>query len=109
MTKKVVKLVDLTARSEVELPSGRTVEVKPLDAAGYELLKELSDTQDDAKLWQLAALALPTATPEETRALTAKQCTVVLALAREMVEMVETLMGNVQAPPPSPAAEPPSE
>lgn len=101
---KKILLADVEQPLEpIVLPDGKTeLRVHPLNAPGYEILREYEKTGDQMLMYQLAELILPGASAEQIRNLTGRQLSVVIAHASRQIEMVEELIAGKDAPAPAP-------
>lgn len=83
--KAVLNLKDIPTpeRPKVELLSGRSVSVAPLDGEVAALYREYAASGNGLLLWDIVALLLPDATKDEVRALTIDQCGAVVKLSAE--------------------------
>lgn len=94
------KILDLGAvRGDpvpVKLPSGREVNVVPIDGNTRLELKRLRETPDDQltgdEMWALAARLMPDATSEEIEMLTAAQVGAVLRIASVGIEEAQRMI-----------------
>jgi hypothetical protein len=92
-----LRLADLDRALEpVELPNGRVVPVKEMDAGAFELYEILKgDEGDTAVALELMERVLPDATPDEIRSLTPAMMQGVLMIAAGKIAQVhEMIAGN---------------
>jgi hypothetical protein len=105
--KEPVKIASLSTifapPDEVELPNGAVVEIRPLDALGYELLQEIETdpAKNGARIWDLVRECLPASVSDETvKKLTPGECGVITLVATGRIKEVEALaerMGKAEA------------
>lgn len=105
--KEPVKIADVVSvfapPEEVELPSGGTYPVRPLDALGYKLKQEIDADPDGQgeRIYELVQKCLPTVPEQEILGLTPIECGVIVLIAtgriKEVQAMAEMMAGNVHA------------
>lgn len=91
-----IRLLDLEQPLEdVEFPNGRKLQVLPLDAAGYELMQEMSKSGDYTKSLELIKRLVPDATSADLATLSPRMCLGIVLHARHQLDTVlENLKKN---------------
>lgn len=100
-----IRLLDLEQPLEpVEFPNGRTFQVRPLDAGGYELMQQVEKSQDYTQALTLLRRLVPDATDADLATLSARMVTGIILHARHQLDAVlDSLKKNGSVAPPKPA------
>ena len=94
-----LKLLDFEQPLEpVEFPNGHAYAVKPLDAAGYELLQQVEVSRSAEAAMQLLRLLLPGVSDADLSLLTPRMVTAIVMHARHQLDLVLTALKNGGAP-----------
>lgn len=98
--KPPVRLAELNTepREQIELPSGRVVDVRPIDGICMDLLSEMdADNTKGALVYDVVERCLPDVAREDVRALLPAEAAAVVVVAMGRVEVLRELAEKAEA------------